>query len=85
METKSVSRIKIPDNFSFSKSLETVLGLKILEYYDADPGFRIFLTGMEKLGSWILDKHPGSATLLAANLSPAFFFHLMNLMSALSR
>jgi hypothetical protein len=44
--------------------------LKILIFFDADPdpGFGILSTldpgsGMEKVGSWIRDKHPGSATL----------------------
>ncbi len=59
-----------------SESLETIFGLKIFEFYDADPdqGSRIFMTldagsRMEKFGSGIRDKHPvrdkhpGSATL----------------------
>jgi hypothetical protein len=47
------------------------LGFKILKFFDADPdlGSEIFLTldpgsRMEKIGSRIGDKHPGSATLL---------------------
>jgi hypothetical protein len=61
--------MNIPDNFS--ESFETVFGLKILKFVDADldPGFGILLTldlgsGMEKFGSGIWYKHPGSATLL---------------------
>ncbi len=36
------------------------------EFFDANPGSRIFLTldpGLKKFGSGIRDKHPGSATL----------------------
>jgi hypothetical protein len=41
MREKSGSGMNIPDNFS--ESLETVLGLKILKFFYADRGFRIFL------------------------------------------
>jgi hypothetical protein len=51
------SRMNLPDRFS--KSLETVLGLKILKFFDADTD-----PGWKKFGSGIRDKHPGSATLL---------------------
>jgi hypothetical protein len=34
-------------------------GVKILKFFDADPG-----SGWKKVGSGIRDKHPGSATLL---------------------
>jgi hypothetical protein len=49
------------------KSLETILffgggGVKILKFFDEDPGWRQFGSGMEK--SRMRDKHPGSATLL---------------------
>jgi hypothetical protein len=37
------------------------LGVKILKFFDEDPGWRQFGSGMEK--SRIRDKHPGSATL----------------------
>ena len=37
------------------------LGVKILKFFDADPGWRQFGSGMEK--SRIRDKHPGSTTL----------------------
>jgi hypothetical protein len=45
------------------ESLETIFWVKILTFFDADPGF-----GMEKTGSGmekirIRDKHPGSTTL----------------------
>jgi hypothetical protein len=40
------------------ESLETILWVKIFKFFDADPG-----PGMEKFGSGIRDKHPGSATL----------------------
>jgi hypothetical protein len=37
------------------------LGVKILKFFDEDPGWRQFGSGMEK--SRIRGKHPGSATL----------------------
>jgi hypothetical protein len=37
------------------------LGIKILKFFDADPGWRQFGSGMKK--SRIREKHPGSATL----------------------
>jgi hypothetical protein len=56
MGKKSGSGINIP--YHFSGSLETVLELKILIFFDADPESGIFLTldsgsGMEKFGSGI--------------------------------
>ncbi len=44
-------------------------GVKILEFFDADPGsgmetVQIRDTGWKKVGSKIRDKHPGSATLV---------------------
>ncbi len=60
--------MNIQDNFS--KSLETVLGLKILKFFDANPD-------PESFWSWIRDgkiqksgiriKHPGSGALLFYN------------------
>jgi hypothetical protein len=46
------------------KRKETIFWVKILKFFDADPG-----SGMEKIGSGmeknrIRDKHPGSVTLL---------------------
>jgi hypothetical protein len=43
-------------------------GVKILKFFDEDPGsgmetVRIRDPGLKKVGSWIRDKHPGSATL----------------------
>jgi hypothetical protein len=53
-----------------SESLETVFWFKILQFFDADPGWKKFGSGMEKIGSGmeifgseIRNKHPGSATL----------------------
>ncbi len=53
-----------------SENLETIFRVKILEILDTDqdPGSGIFLTldlgsGMDKFGTGIRDKHPGSATL----------------------
>jgi hypothetical protein len=48
------SGMKSPDHIS--GSLETIFRIKILKFFDADPG-----SGMEK--SLIRDKHPGSAIL----------------------
>jgi hypothetical protein len=48
-----------------SKSLETRFWVKIPKFFDADPGWKKFGSGMEKIG--ILDKHPGSASLLRSN------------------
>ncbi len=64
---KSGSGMNIPDNFS--ESFETIFWVKILKFIDTDPESGIFLilypgSGMEKLGSGIRDKQPGSATLL---------------------
>jgi hypothetical protein len=60
--------MNIPDQFS--ESLETVFRAKLLKVFDADsdPASVILLTldpgsRMEKFGSGIRDKHPGSATL----------------------
>jgi hypothetical protein len=54
----------------FSRAEKQFFGLKILNFFDADPdpGSGIFLTqdagsGIEKFSSGIRDKHPGSATL----------------------
>jgi hypothetical protein len=42
------------------------LGVKILTFFDADPGSGYGTGGRKKFGSeiWNLEKHPGSATLL---------------------
>jgi hypothetical protein len=42
-----------PDHIS--ESLETIFLITILKFFDADPGWK-------KFGSGIRDKHPGSAT-----------------------
>jgi hypothetical protein len=46
------------------------LGVKILKFFDEDPGsgmetVRIRDPGWKKVGSGIRDKHPGSATLIS--------------------
>jgi hypothetical protein len=53
--------MNIPDHIS--ESLETILWMKILKFFDADadPEPGIFLIRDGKI--WIRDKHPGSATL----------------------
>jgi hypothetical protein len=45
--------------------------VKILKFFDADPGSRMekFGSGMEKVGSGIQDKQPGSATQLTGTLT----------------
>jgi hypothetical protein len=43
-----------PDHIS--EGLESIFWVKILKLFDADPGWK-------KFGSWMRDKHPGSATL----------------------
>jgi hypothetical protein len=48
-----------PDHIA--ESLESIFGVKILEFFDANPGWK-------KFGSRIRDKHPGSATLLIPNM-----------------
>jgi hypothetical protein len=50
-----------------SESLETFFWVKIPKLFDAAPGWKKLDPGsrMEKFGSWIRDKHPGSATLPA--------------------
>jgi hypothetical protein len=45
----------------FSESLEKIFWVKILRFFDADPGWKKFRSGMEKIR--IREKHPGSATL----------------------
>jgi hypothetical protein len=52
----SGSGMNNPDHIS--ESLETIFCVKILKFFEADPG-----SGMEKFGSGIQDKQPGSATL----------------------
>jgi hypothetical protein len=48
-----------------SESIETIFGLKTLKFFDADadPG-----SGMEKFGSVIQNKYPGSATMSSSVL-----------------
>jgi hypothetical protein len=46
-----------------SQSLETVFWVKILKFFDADPGWKNSDLGWKKSGSEIRDKHPGSPTL----------------------
>jgi hypothetical protein len=54
------------------------LGVKILKFFDEDPGFRMETVrirdpGWKKVGSGIRDKHPGSATLTSRNIKMIFF------------
>jgi hypothetical protein len=71
------SRMNIPKHFS--EGFETVFGVKILQFFDADPdpgsGMRdLFDPGldpgsrMEKFGSGIRNKHPGSVFSFEYNL-----------------
>ena len=59
--------MNIPDYFS--ESLETVIMVKILKFFEADPdlGSGVLLTLDGKIR--IRDKHPGSATLVTGFLS----------------
>jgi hypothetical protein len=43
-----------------SESLETIFWVKILKFFDGDPGLETFGSGMKKIR--IRDKHPVSAT-----------------------
>jgi hypothetical protein len=76
MGRKSASGSGIRDEQSGSYFLELrnhffgFMGVKILEFFDADPGsgmetVRIRDPGWKKVGSGIRDKHTGSATLIA--------------------
>jgi hypothetical protein len=68
MEKKSGSGMNIPDNFS--ENLETVLGLKILKFFeaDADPGSGIFSTlNLVPYPKW-KNSNPGSRILSLNNL-----------------
>jgi hypothetical protein len=61
--------MNIPDHIS--ESLETIFGLKILNFFDVDPdpGSGIFLPWIRDRNGKILirDKHLGSATLIRSN------------------
>jgi hypothetical protein len=53
-----------------SQSLGTTFWVRLLKFFDADPGsgmekIRIGNPGWKKFGSGIWDKHPGSATLVS--------------------
>jgi hypothetical protein len=61
MGKKSGSGVGMNNPDHNSESLETILWVKILKFFDADPrGWKKFGSGMEKFR----DKHPGSATLI---------------------
>jgi hypothetical protein len=49
-----------PDHIS--ESSKTIFLVKILKFFDADPGWKKFGYGMEQIR--IRDKHPGFATLV---------------------
>jgi hypothetical protein len=58
--------MNIPDHIS--ENIETIFWVKILKFFDADPGSGIFLTldpgpWLIKIVSGIWDKHPEYATL----------------------
>jgi hypothetical protein len=57
MDKKSGSGSGMNNPDHISESLEKIFGVKILQFFDADPG-----SEMEKIR--IRDKHPGSATLV---------------------
>jgi hypothetical protein len=56
MDKKSGSGSGMNNQDHISESTVTIFWVKILTFFDADPG-----SGMEKIR--ILDKHPGSASL----------------------
>jgi hypothetical protein len=60
----------------FGELRNNLWGLKILKFFEADPG-----SVMEKFGSGIQDKHHGSATLHMVNIRSAqnkFFCNITN-------
>jgi hypothetical protein len=52
-----------------SESLETIFWVKILKFFDADPGWKNLDPGSEMGKNRIRDKHPGSATLSSLYLT----------------
>jgi hypothetical protein len=65
--------MNIPDHFS--ESLDSFVRLTILKFFDTDPVWDLFDTinqgsAMEKFGSGIRYKHPGSATLVPISWRP---------------
>jgi hypothetical protein len=50
-----------PDHTVFPRAQKPFLWVKMLKFFDADPVWKKFGSGMEII--WIRDKHPGSATL----------------------
>ncbi len=68
----SGSGMNNPDHIS--DSLKTIFWFKILKFFDADPGWKKFGSGMEKFRSVIRDKHPGSATLPETFNNIVFFY-----------
>jgi hypothetical protein len=48
---------------SYFRELRNNFLVKILKFFDADPGWKKFGPGLEKFGSGFRVKHPGSATL----------------------
>jgi hypothetical protein len=56
MDKKSGSGKNNSDHIS--QSLETFFGNKILKFFDADPGWKKFGSGMEKFGSGINIAYP---------------------------
>jgi hypothetical protein len=50
-----------------SESLETIFGVKMLKFFDGDPEWKKFGSGMGKIRIW--DKHPGSAKLKTSTVT----------------
>jgi hypothetical protein len=63
-KSRSGSGMKNPDHIS------------LLKFFDTDPGWKKFGSGMENVGSGIRDRHPGSETLLILAYSVAAFTFL---------
>jgi hypothetical protein len=59
----SGSGMNHPDHIS--ESVKTIFWVKIIKFFEADPEWKKFGSGMEKFRIWdfMRDKHPGSATL----------------------
>jgi hypothetical protein len=68
MGKKSGSGSGMNNPYYISEGIETIFWVKILKFFDADPGsgmekIRTKIRGWKKIGSGIRDKHSGSATL----------------------
>jgi hypothetical protein len=75
MDKKSGSGIRIRDEQPpdhIFECLEPIFWVKILKFFDADPGSIKLGSGMEKIR--IRDKHPGSATQVSRLVFTEFLY-----------